>query len=392
MPAAPSDSPAERRAFVVVIDALGAGAEPDAADYGDAGANTLLHLAERCGGLQLPALEHLGLGNILPLPGVAPSPAPVLHGRLAHQGPGKDSTTGHWELMGVVTETPLPTYPDGVPAPIVARIEAAMGRPTCGGGVMDGLAAIAELAPRHLRTGELILYTSVDSVLQLAGHGDVLSEAELIAACAAARAELAGPDAVGRVIARPFTGPAGAFERTDGRRDFAVPPPGRSHLDALHDRGVAVHAVGKVGDLFTGRGIDEAHPGATNAQALASLDALVDGMGHGLAMANLVETDQLYGHRKDVAGFHRALREIDAAVGGWLHRLRPGDLLVITADHGVDPALAHYDHTREQVPLLAAFPAVRHGRHDGAMADVGASALRWLTGEDEPALPGAAFL
>jgi len=392
MPAPEPDSLTARRAFVVVIDALGAGAEPDAADYGDAGANTLLHVAERCGGLRVPALEHLGLGNILPLPGVTPSPAPVVHGRLSHQGPGKDSTTGHWELMGVVTETALPTFPDGVPEPIVTRIEAAMGRRTCGGGVMDGLAAIAQFGPRHLETGELILYTSVDSVLQLAGHVDVIDEAALIAACAAARAELTGPDAVGRVIARPFAGAPGAFERTHGRRDFAVPPPGRSHLDALHDRGVPVHAVGKVDDLFTGRGIDEAHAGATNLEALAALDRLVDGLPSGLAMANLVETDQLYGHRKDVVGFHRALQEIDAAVGAWLLRLRPGDLLVITADHGVDPALPHYDHTREQVPLLAAFPAHRHGRHDGAMADVGASALRWLTGEDEPALPGSAFV
>jgi len=381
-----------RRAFVVVIDALGAGAEPDAAQYGDAGANTLAHLAERCGGLRLPALEHLGLGNIMPLQGVPPSPAPVVHGRLSHQGPGKDSTTGHWELMGVVSRTPLPTFPDGVPPAIVARIEAATGRRTCGGGVMDGLAAIAELGPRHLRTGELILYTSVDSVLQLAGHSDVISEEDLAAACAAARAELDGADAVGRVIARPFTGPVGAFERTHGRRDFAVPPPGRSYLEALHDRGVPVHAIGKVADLFTGRGVDESHPGATNAQALASLDRLVDGLGHGFAMANLVETDQLYGHRKDVEGFHRALREIDAALAGWLHRLGSGDLLVITADHGVDPALAHYDHTREQVPLLAAFSENGHGRHDGAMADVGASALRWLTGADEPQLPGVAFL
>ncbi len=392
MPAAPPDSLAARRAFVVVIDALGAGAEPDAAEYGDAGANTLLHVAERCGGLRVPALEHLGLGNILPLPGVPPSPAPVVHGRLTHQGPGKDSTTGHWELMGVVAETPLPTYPDGVPEPVVARIETAMGRPTCGGGVMDGLAAIAEFGTHHLRTGELILYTSVDSVLQLAGHADVISEQALVEACAAARAELSGPDAVGRVIARPFTGTPGAFQRALGRRDFAIPPPGRSYLDAVHDRGVCVHAVGKVDDLFTGRGIDEAHPGATNAQALASLERLVDGMGHGLVMANLVETDQRYGHRKDIEGFHRALREIDAAIAAWLHRLGRGDLLVITADHGVDPALPHYDHTREQVPLLASFAALHHGRHDGAMSDVGASALRWLTGEDEPALPGTAFV
>ena len=392
MPGGPPDSLEPRRAFVVVIDALGAGAEPDAAAYGDAGANTLLHVAELCGGLRLPALEHLGLGNILPLPGVAPSPAPVVHGRLAHQGPGKDSTSGHWELMGVVVEHALPTYPDGVPPRVVERIEPAMGRRTCGGGVMDGLAAIAQLAPHHLATGDLILYTSVDSVLQLAAHTDVVSEAELVRACAAARAALTGQDAVGRVIARPFTGRPGAFERTSGRRDFALEPPARSHLDALHDRGVPVHAVGKVADLFAGRSIDRSHPGSTNAQALASLDVLVDELDGGMVFANLIETDQRFGHRKDVEGFHRALREIDAAVGAWLQRLGPGDMLVITADHGVDPALAHFDHTREQVPLLARFPARRRTRHDGVLADVGASALRWLTGQDERALPGTPFL
>jgi phosphopentomutase len=390
MPSGPADNDA-RRAFVVVIDALGAGAEPDAADYGDAGAHTLRHVADAVGGLELPALQRLGLGNLGPVRGVPRSVDPVLHGVLHHLGPGKDSTSGHWELMGVVTPEPLPTYADGLSPELMARLEAATGCRLCGGEVLDGLAAIERHGEHHLRTGELITYTSVDSVVQFAAHRDLVDQADLEEACAAARIELRGPDAVGRVIARPFRGKPGAFERTAGRRDFSLLPPSRSHLDALHDAGVPIHAVGKVDDLFVGHGIDEAHPGATNAAALSSIDGLVDGLEHGLVFANLIETDQVFGHRKDVEGFHGALREIDTAVGRWVARMRAGDLLVITADHGVDPAMEHTDHTRERVPLLARFAGDGGRRHDGPMADVGASVLRWLGGADEPELPGAAF-
>ncbi len=390
MPPGPDDSDA-RRAFVVVIDALGAGAEPDAAAYGDDGAHTLRHLADAVGGLQLPALERLGLGDLGPIRGVPRSPAPALHGILHHLGPGKDSTTGHWELMGIVLTEPLPTYPGRLPPELLARLEAATGHRLCGGEALDGLAALERHGRRHLETGELIAYTSVDSVVQLAAHEDVVSQAELEDACAAARIELQGPDAVGRVIARPFGGEPGAFERTLGRRDFALPPPTRSYLDALRDADVPVHAVGKVDDLFAGQGIDRAHPGATNAEALGMLDLLVEELPAGLAFANLIETDQVFGHRKDVEGFHAALREIDAAIAGWLDRLGPRDLLVITADHGVDPRMAHADHTRERVPLLARFTGDGGRRHDGAMADVGASALHWLTGTEDPLLPGEPF-
>ncbi|MCD6727656.1 MAG: phosphopentomutase [Solirubrobacteraceae bacterium] len=382
---------AARRAFVVVIDALGAGAEADAADYGDGGADTLRHLATAVGGLRLPTLERLGLGCIARLRGVVPSRSPVLHGTLHHQGPGKDSTTGHWELFGVVASAPLPTYPGGLPRELVARLEHATGRGVCGGAAIDGLAAIAQLGERHLRTGELIAYTSVDSVVQLAAHEDVVSRAELEDACAAARGALTGDEAVGRVIARPFRGTPGAFERTAGRRDFALAPPERSHLDALGEVGVPVHAVGKVGDLFTGRGIDVVHPGATNAAALASIEGLVEGLDRGVVIANLVETDELYGHRKDVEGFHAALREIDAAIGRWLAVLRPADMLIVTADHGVDPAMAHADHTRERVPLLASFAGHGGRRHEGPMADVGASVLSWTAGRRDPELPGEPF-
>jgi phosphopentomutase len=382
-----------RRAFVVVADACGAGALPDASDYGDdADANTLAHVADAVGGLNVPVLERLGLGCILPLRGVAPSAAPVLHGRLAAQGPGKDSTTGHWELMGAILSAPLPTYPDGFPPEVVRALERATGQRFICNRPYNGVAAIDDHGEEHLRCGALILYTSADSVLQLAAHVDRLGEEELAVVCAAAREVMDGEHAIGRVIARPFDGAPGAFRRTEARHDFSVAPPGRTYLDELHDAGVPVCAVGKVHDLFAGQGIDRALPGATNARALAETGRLVEELDRGLVFTNLVETDQTYGHRKDVAGFHRALREIDAVVGGWLERLRPGDLFVLTADHGVDPAAAHSDHTREHVPLLALFDGHGGRRHDGALADVGASVLRWLTGHDAPRLPGQAFI
>jgi phosphopentomutase len=381
-----------RRAFVVVADACGAGALPDADAYGDAGANTLGHLAAAVGGLQLPVLEALGLGSIIALEGVAPAAAPALHGRLGAQGPGKDSTTGHWELMGAIAPAPLPTYPGGFPPQIIRALERAAGRRMLCNRPYNGIAVIDDFGAEHLREGALILYTSADSVLQLAAHVDVVGEEELYAICAAAREVMRGEHGVGRVIARPFTGAPGAFRRTEGRHDFSIAPPARTYLRELQDDGVPVHAVGKVADLFAGEGIDHAHPGATNARALAETTRLVAELEHGFVFTNLVETDQVYGHRKDVAGFHGALREIDAAVGGWLEQLGPGDLLVITADHGCDPAAAHSDHTREHVPLLARFAGHGGRRHDGALADVGASVLRWLSGRDAPGLPGTSFI
>ena len=381
-----------RRALVVVIDALGAGALPDAADYGDAGANTLAHLAEAVGGLRLPTFERLGLGSILPIEGVAPASDPAIHGRLAAQGPGKDSTAGHWELMGVVADVAPPTYPRGFPQALMAQLEQVTGHELMGGRPADGLAAIAEQGAEHLRTGALIVYTSQDSVLQIAAHVDRLPVAELHELCARVRAEMTGEHAVGRVIARPFAGEPGAFHRVDGRRDFALAPPKRSYLDELCAAGVPTHAVGKVGDLFAGRGFDELHAGATNATALDATTRLLAELDGGFVFTNLIETDQVYGHRKDVEGFHAALREIDARVAEWLDTLRAGDLLVLTADHGVDPAAQHTDHTREHVPLLAVAHGVPGRRHDGALADVGASVLRWLTAHDAPALPGHAFL
>jgi phosphopentomutase len=381
-----------RRAAVIVMDGCGVGALPDAAAYGDEGANTLGHLADATGGLELPELQALGLGNILPLRGVAPSPSPVAHGRLAAVGPGKDSTAGHWELMGVVLERALPTYPDGFPAGVIAALQAATGRRFCCNRPYSGTEVIKDYGEHHLRTGELILYTSADSVLQLAAHIDRFSEQELYTICETARGVMQGEHAVGRVIARPFEGGPGSWRRREGRRDFVLPPPARSYLEELQSGGVPVHGVGKIRDLFAGVGVDVKHPGATNVEAIASTTELMRELTHGLVFVNLVETDQLYGHRHDVEGFHDALREIDRAVAQWVGLLGEGDLLVLTADHGVDPTASHTDHTREFAPLLAGFAGDRGRRHDGLLSDVGASVLRWLCDRDAPNLPGTPFL
>jgi phosphopentomutase len=381
-----------RRATVVVLDACGVGELPDAADYGDAGSNTLVHLAEQAGGLTLPTLERLGLGSIVPINGVPPAPGPVVHGRLRPLGPGKDSTTGHWELMGVVVERPLPTYPEGFPPEVIHALEEATGLRFCCNLPFSGTEVIEAYGPYHLQTGEVILYTSADSVLQLAAHVDVLSERELYAACEAARKVMTGEHAVGRVIARPFEGEAGAFKRTEGRHDYSLRPPARSYLDELHDAGATVHGVGKIHDLFAGVGVDFKHPGATNAAGIAQTTRLLRDVDSGLIFVNLVETDQVYGHRHDIDGFCRALKETDTAVAGWLTLLRDDDLLILTADHGVDPLAPHTDHTREYAPLLASYDGGDGRRHDGLLADVGASALRWVAGRSASGLPGEAFV
>lgn len=382
-----------KRAFVVVIDACGVGELPDAAAYGDGGSNTLGHLATAVGGLQLPVLERLGLGSILPLEGVQPSPTPAIHGRLHAIGPGKDSTAGHWELMGVVAAQPLPVYPDGFPASVIGVItDAAGGRAVICNRPFNGLDVIDEFGAEHLRTGDLIVYTSQDSVLQIAAHADVVSTGQLHEICADVRAGLPAEHAVGRVIARPFKGVAGAFERTGGRRDLALAPPTHSYMDSLQRAGVPVDTVGKAGQLFSGQGIDRQHPGSTNAVALEQTETLIDELVHGLVFTNLIETDQIYGHRHDAEGFHAALREIDTHVGRWLAKLGEDDLLILTADHGVDMTAEHTDHTREHAPLLAFNPGSGGFRHDGMMSDVGATVLHWLTGTEDQGLPGVPFI
>lgn len=375
----------------MVLDACGCGALPDASEYGDEGTNTLAHVAEAVGGLHLPALQELGLGNITPIEGVAPSEAPVVHGRLHPLGPGKDTTAGHWEMMGVSVPR-FPVYPHGFPDELIAEFERATGRAVIGNSASEGLRAIEEHGERHLHTGELIVYTSQDSVFQVAAHTERVPEEELYRHCAAARQILQGEHGVGRVIARPFDGEPGAFRRTPGRRDFALPPPTRSYLDELCDAGVPVHAVGKVGQIFAGRGIGEDHHAPDNPTAIAAVDYLLNEPGPALVFANLVDTDQLYGHRKDVEGFHRALQEIDVAVGRWLVDIGEGDLLILCADHGCDPAHAGTDHTREHSPLIASFAGNDGRRYDGPLASVGASAFAWLTRRTSADLPGEPFV
>jgi phosphopentomutase len=376
-----------RRAFVVVLDAVGCGALPDA----DPGANTIAHVAEAVGGLDLPTLGRLGLGNVTPIRGVPPVERPAIHGRLWPLGPGKDTTAGHWELMGASAPA-APTYPAGFPPDVIEAFSRATGRGVLCNAASEGLRAIEEHGARHLQTGDLIVYTSEDSVFQVAAHVDVVSPDELYEHCAGARALLSGEHAVGRVIARPFEGEPGAFRRVPGRRDFALPPSGPTYLDLLTEAGVPVHAVGKVAQVFAGRGVSREHPAYDNPSGIGAIDDLLGELDSGLVFANLVDTDQLYGHRKDTAGFHAALREIDAAVERWLGAMGDGDLLALTADHGCDPAQAGTDHTREYVPLLAAHPGADGRRVDAPMAAVGATALRWLTGRDAAELPGDAFV
>jgi phosphopentomutase len=375
-----------------VIDACGVGALPDAADYGDAGADTLGNLARVLGGLELPTLGRLGLGSIGQLEGVQPAEHPVLHGRLHALGPGKDSTAGHWELMGVVQAVPAPTYPDGFPPEVVELIVAASGRGVLCNRPSNGVEAIEAFGFEHLESGSLIVYTSQDSVLQIAAHSDVLGADELYAICSSVRGRLPEEHAVARVIARPFDGAPGGFARADGRRDFSIVPPARSYLEELQEAGARVHTVGKVGQLFAGVGVDVQHPGATNIAALEKTSALLESLEGGVVFTNLIDTDQVYGHRHDAAGFHRALREIDGAVSRWLEALGEDDMLILTADHGCDVTASGTDHTREHVPLLAVFEGHRSRRHDGPMADVGASVLDWICGRGATDLPGVSFL
>ena len=383
---------------MVVLDGCGVGALPDAAEYGDEGSSTLAHVAEAVGGLELPALARLGLGNVLPLRGVPAAERPAVHGRLHPLGPGKDTVTGHWELMGLVAPA-APVYPHGFPLEVISAFEAATGRGVLCNAPSEGLKAIEDHGAHHLETGELIVYTSQDSVFQVAAHVAVVPEGELYEHCRAAREILDADHAVRRVIARPFDGEPGAFRRTAGRHDFALPPPGRSYLEEIGEAGVPVHAVGKVGQVFGGRGVAHDHPAPDNAAAIAVIDDLMGELGAGLVFANLVDTDQLFGHRKDVEGFHSSLRATDAAVARWLRQMRPGDLLVLTADHGLDPTHPGTDHTREHSPLLAALQDAAPGRTlggdgrraDGPLASVGASALRWLA-DRESELPGEPFV
>lgn len=369
-----------RRAAIIVLDGVGIGAAPDAAAYGDVGSDTLGHVASGVGGLDVPNLERLGLGRIATLAGVQPVERPEgAFGLMEPRSAGKDSTSGHWEIAGVHLTRPFPTYPHGFPAEIIEAFVGATGRPVIGNVVGSGTDIIDRYADEQQRTGAWIVYTSADSVFQVAAHEDVIPLDELYAACAAIRRLLVAPHDVSRVIARPFVGTPGAWHRTANRRDFSIEPPAETLLDALAAAGIARSGVGKVDDLFAGRAIASRHT-ASNAEGIRHIRSWLASDAGGFLFANLVDFDQLFGHRNDVAGFYGALREFDQALPDLRTVLREDDLLFITADHGNDPSTASTDHARECVPLLAAGARVRPidlGRRS-TFSDLGATVGDWL--------------
>jgi phosphopentomutase len=351
-----------RRAILIVLDGVGAGENPDAQMYGDKGASSLEHCAQAIGGLQLPNLGSLGLGNITPILGTPPQQNVTgSYGRMASAAAGKDSTTGHWEMTGVVLSQPLPTYPHGFPTDVVAAFEQAIGRKVIGNKVASGTEIITELGEEHVRTGCPILYTSADSVFQIAAHQDVIPLVELYHICEIARSMLTGDDAVGRVIARPFIGDVGAFKRTEHRRDFSLAPTGITLLDRLKNSGKDVIGLGKIEDLFAGRGLTQRDHTETNREGMASTLNWLERDFTGLLFVNLVEFDMLWGHRRDSQGYAQALRDVDQWLPLVQQRMRPGDVLLFTADHGVDPTYRGTDHTRECVPLLAYGEPIQSG-------------------------------
>ncbi len=382
-----------RRAFLVILDGVGFGPAPDSSSYGDDGANTLGHVAEYAGSLHLPNLQALGLANIAPLAGLQPVNEPrAVHGLLREHSAGKDSVTGHWELCGVINEIPFPTYPAGFPPEIVDLVREVSGREILGNAAASGTEIMERLGGEHVRSGALILYTSADSVLQLLAHEDIVPLDELYHICQELRDRLQPPHRVGRVIARPFIGKEGAFERTANRKDFAVEPTADTVLDKLQERKIPVYGVGKVGTLFAGRGFTSQEKTATNALGIEATLRRMASDETSLTFTNLLDFDTLWGHRNDPAGFASGLEEFDKGLARWLEALRPDDLLIITADHGNDPLHPGTDHSREQVPLLAMYGRGSSGTGIGTrnFSDVAATLAEFF--ELEWSGPGDSFL
>src|SRR6266566_7789721 len=364
-----------KRVILVVLDGVGAGANPDARTYGDDGASSLEHCAQAVGGLELHNLGRIGLGNITPILGTPPAENALgSYGRMVEKAAGKDSTTGHWEMTGLVLHKPFPTYPHGFPASLVKQFEKAIGREVLGNKAASGTEIIKELGEEHLRTGRPILYTSADSVFQLAAHQDVIPLEELYNMCRIARVMLTGEHALGRVIARPFTGTPGNFTRTEHRRDFSLPPVGTTLLDVLKDGGKEVIGIGKIEDLFAGRGLTRRDHTETNKDGMAATLRWLERDFTGLLFVNLVEFDMLWGHRRDSQGYAQALQDVDSWFAQVQQAMQPADAIFFSADHGVDPTYRGSDHTREQVPLLAYGQPVRAGINLGmrsTFADLG---------------------
>jgi phosphopentomutase len=356
------------RVIWIVLDSVGIGEMPDAAKYGDVGSDTLGNIA-RQRPLHLPNFCSLGLANIKPLTGLAPAAEPVAaYGKCALASPGKDTTTGHWEMVGIHLEKPFPLFPHGFPKDVMDEFEHRIARHYLGNKAASGTEIIKELGEEHVRTGSPIVYTSADSVFQVAAHEEVIPLFELYKICETAREILRGPYEVGRVIARPFIGEPGNFTRTPNRHDYAVPPPKGMLLDQLADRDIDVYSIGKIFDVFLGRGIREYEKTKSNTDGLAKTLAAMDEVERGMIFVNLVDFDQQYGHRNDVEGYARALEEVDRWLPSFNTKLRPDDLAVFTADHGCDPTTPSTDHSREYVPLLAYGPSVKHGVNLGTRA------------------------
>jgi phosphopentomutase len=372
------------RACVIVLDAVGAGALPDAAEFGDEGSDTLGNVARAVGGLDLPNLEALGLGNVEPLEGCPPQPgAPAVAGRLVERSKGKDTTTGHWELMGIVTPQAMPTYPHGFPFEVIDPFMHRTGRGVLGNKTASGTEIIEELGEEHQRTGKWIVYTSADSVFQIAAHVDTIPLEELYRASEAAREILTGNHAVGRVIARPFEGEPGNYTRTPDRHDWSLKPRQPNYLSLIREAGKEVHGVGKIRDIFAGQDIDHSLPTKSNVEGITQTEKLLRELDDGLIFVNLVETDMLWGHRNDPVNFHRCLQDFDRRLPDLLDALQPGDLLVLTSDHGCDPTTPSTDHSREHA-LLLAYVEGRNAAghvHEGEFADVGATVNAWLGGK-----------
>jgi phosphopentomutase len=368
------------RAVILVLDGVGIGPAHDTDAYGDTGSDTLGNIARAVGGLKLPHFRRLGLGNIAPLLGVPPTEHPVAaHGFLEPRSAGKDSTTGHWEIAGVHLRKAFPTYAKGFPKEVIEAFAKATGRKVIGNVVGSGTAVLDKYGAEHQKTGAWIVYTSADSVFQIAAHEETVPLAELYAACDIARKQLVAPNDVSRVIARPFVGTPAAWVRTANRRDVSIEPPEETLLDALAAAGIPRTGVGKVDDLFAKRGLDGGHTSG-NAEGIARIVSWLRDGPDGLLFANLVDFDQLYGHRNDVPGFHQALRDFDAAIPDLIAALREDDLIFITADHGNDPTTSSTDHARENVPLLVLGRralAVNLGRR-ATFSDLGASVAEWL--------------
>lgn len=349
-----------KRVFLIVLDSAGAGALPDADEYGDAGSNTIGHIGESLG-LEMPNLGKMGLGNIIPIKGIPEEKNPTARfGRASEKSKGKDTTIGHWEIAGLIMEKPLPTYPDGFPEEIISAFEKKIGRKTLGNKVASGTEIIVELGYEHVKTGYPIVYTSADSVFQIAAHEEIIPINLQYKICETAR-ELLDKYMIGRVIARPFIGEKDHYTRTSNRHDYSLLPPGETLLDRLKAAGLDVIGIGKINDIFGGRGITEYVRMESNRDGIAKTIAHLKLDHTGLIFTNLVDFDMLFGHRRDVNGYKRALEEFDASLPEFVRNMRDDDLLIITADHGCDPTFKGTDHTREYVPIIAYGKSVKPG-------------------------------